>query len=46
MFLDSAAHKNHRTILRQFFEAKDFGPEFTPELREAEDRMRAELTAQ
>jgi hypothetical protein len=28
--------------LRQIFEAADFGPEFTPELREAEDRMRAQ----
>jgi hypothetical protein len=25
------------------FEADDFGPEFTPELREAEERIRAEL---
>jgi len=31
--------------LRQVFEAEDFGEEFTPELREAEDRMRAELAA-
>jgi len=29
--------------IRQVFEADDFGKEFTPELREAEDRMRAEL---
>jgi hypothetical protein len=28
--------------IRQLFEAEDFGPEFTPEMREAEDRMRAE----
>jgi len=26
--------------IRQVFEAEDFGPEFTPELREAEQRMR------
>jgi hypothetical protein len=28
--------------IRQVFEAEDFGPDFTPELRAAEDRMRAE----
>jgi hypothetical protein len=28
--------------VRQLFEAEDFGPEFTPELREAEDKLRAE----
>ncbi len=31
--------------LRQVFEAEDFGPEFTPELRATEERMRAELDA-
>lgn len=31
--------------IRQVFEADDFGPEFTPELREAEDRLRADLAA-
>jgi hypothetical protein len=31
--------------LRQVFEAEDFGAEFTPELREREERMRAELAA-
>ena len=29
--------------IRQIFEAEDFGPEFTPELREAEERMRTEI---
>jgi hypothetical protein len=29
--------------IRQVFEADDFGREFTPELREAEERMRAEI---
>jgi len=29
--------------IRQVFEAEDFGPEFTPELREAEERLRAEV---
>lgn len=31
--------------IRQIAEADDFGEEFTPEMREAEDRMRAELEA-
>jgi hypothetical protein len=29
--------------IRQVFEAEDFGPEFTPELREQEERLRAKL---
>jgi hypothetical protein len=29
--------------IRQVFEASDFGDEFTPELREAEERMRAQI---
>ena len=29
--------------IRQIFEAEDFGAEFTPELREQEERLRAEL---
>lgn len=29
--------------IRQVFEAEDFGAEFTPELREQEDRLRAQL---
>src|SRR3979411_1665180 len=31
--------------IRQVFEADDFGAEFTPELREQEERLRAELSA-
>jgi hypothetical protein len=31
--------------IRQVFEAEDFGPEFTPELREAEQRMRDQIAA-
>jgi hypothetical protein len=31
--------------IRQVFEAEDFGPEFTPELREQEERLRAQLAA-
>ncbi|MCC6676418.1 MAG: YciI family protein [Phycisphaerales bacterium] len=32
--------------IRQVFEADDFGPEFTPELRAQEDRLRAEAEKQ
>jgi hypothetical protein len=32
--------------IRQVFEAEDFGAEFTPELREQEDRLRAQINAQ
>jgi hypothetical protein len=31
--------------IRQVFEAEDFGAEFTPELREAEERLRAQVAA-
>jgi len=31
--------------IRPIFEAEDFGEEFTPELREQEDRLRAEMAA-
>ena len=31
--------------IRQIFEAEDFGPEFTPELQEQEDRLRAQIAA-
>ena len=30
--------------IRQVFEAEDFGSEFTPELREQEERLRAEIS--
>ena len=32
--------------LRPIFEAEDFGAEFTPELREQEERLRAQLSKQ
>lgn len=32
--------------IRPVFEAEDFGAEFTPELREQEDRLRAKVEAQ
>lgn len=31
--------------IRQVYEADDFGPEFTPELREQEERLRAQTAA-
>jgi len=31
--------------IRQVFEAEDFGAEFTPELREQEERLRAQIAA-
>lgn len=31
--------------IRQVFEAEEFGAEFTPELREQEERLRAEIAA-
>jgi hypothetical protein len=31
--------------IRQIFEAEDFGAEFTPELREQEERVRAQVAA-
>jgi hypothetical protein len=31
--------------IRQVFEAEDFGAEFTPELREAEERMREQIAS-
>ena len=40
-----AADANGEAVLeiRQIFEAEDFGPEFTPELREAEERLREKV---
>jgi hypothetical protein len=32
--------------IRQIFEAEDFGAEFTPELREQEERLRADIEKQ
>jgi hypothetical protein len=32
--------------IRQIFEAEDFGPEYTPELREQEERLRAQVSSQ
>ena len=32
--------------IRQVFEAEDFGAEFTPELRQQEERLRAQIAGQ
>jgi hypothetical protein len=32
--------------IRQIFDAEDFGEAFTPELREREERLRAQIAAQ
>ena len=34
---------NSEIEIRQVFEMEDFGAEFTPEAREQEDRLRAEI---
>jgi hypothetical protein len=38
--------KESEVEIRQIFEAEDFGAEFTPELREQEDRLRAQIEKQ
>ena len=37
--------KESEIEIRQVFEAEDFGPEFTPELREQEERLRKQVAA-
>ena len=37
---------NSEVEIRQVFEAEDFGAEFTPELRQQEDRLRAQIAGQ
>ncbi len=39
-------HGDSEIELRQVFEAEDFGAEFTPELREQEERLRAQIAKQ
>ena len=39
-WLKRAPFKEGEVEIRQVFEADDFGPEFTPELREQEERVR------
>jgi hypothetical protein len=38
--------KDGEAELRQLFDAEDFGAEYTPELREHDDRLRAQAAAQ
>ena len=45
-WLKRAPFKEGEVEIRQVFEADDFGPEFTPELREQEERLRAQIDAQ
>lgn len=39
------AHGELELEIRRVFEAEDFGAEFTPEMREAEERLRAEIAS-
>jgi len=41
-WLKRAPFDNNEVEIRPVFEAEDFGKEFTPELREQEDRIRAQ----
>jgi hypothetical protein len=44
-WLKRAPFDDAEVELRQVFEAEDFGDEFTPELREQEERLRKEVAA-
>jgi len=44
-WLKRAPFEDTEVEIRQVFEAEDFGSEFTPELREQEERLRAEMAA-
>ena len=44
-WLKRAPFEDTEVEIRQVFEAEDFGDEFTPELREQEERLRAEVAA-
>ena len=43
---DPMPGENAELEIRPVFEAEDFGPEFTPELRAKEDQLRAEIERQ
>lgn len=45
-WLKRAPFEDATVEIRQIFEAEDFGAEFTPELREREERLRAEVERQ
>jgi hypothetical protein len=42
-WLKRAPFREGEVEIRQVFEAEDFGPEFTPELREQEERLREQV---
>jgi len=42
-WLKRAPFREGEVEIRQVFEAEDFGPEFTPELREQEERLRKQV---
>jgi hypothetical protein len=44
-WLKRAPFEDTEVEIRQVFEAEDFGAEFTPELREQEERLRAQVDA-
>src|SRR6266540_2506175 len=44
-WLKRAPFEEGEVEIRQVFEADDFGPEFTPELREQEERLRTQMDA-
>src|SRR3989475_1340419 len=44
-WLKRAPFEDTEVEIRQVFEAEDFGAEFTPQLREQEERLRAEMAA-
>jgi hypothetical protein len=44
-WLKRAPFEDTEVEIRQVFEAEDFGAEFTPELREQEERLRAQTAA-
>ena len=44
-WLKRAPFRAGEVEIRQVFEAEDFGAEFTPELREQEERLREKITA-
>jgi hypothetical protein len=45
-WLKRAPFEDTEVEIRQVFETEDFGGEFTPELREQEERLRAEVESQ
>lgn len=45
-WLKRAPFEEGEVEIRQVFEAEDFGAEFTPELREQEERLRAQVDEQ